>query len=118
MMDNVKACPFCGSEDIRIARYSDSEGGYLAVECRNTECLVSVSGATKAEAVERWNSRAGDSPALKACAFCGSPAYLHTHVDEDTGETDYTVNCTGCKAQSISDTDKQAVIARWNKRKS
>ena len=118
MMDDVKACPFCGSEDIRIARYSDSEGGYIAVECKNLECQMSISGATKAEAIERWNSRAGDSPALKACAFCGSPAYLHTHVDEDTGETDYTVNCTGCKAQSISDTDKQAVIARWNKRKS
>lgn len=34
------------------------------------------------------------------------------YVDEYTGKTDYTVNCTNCEAQSIRDTDKQAVIAR------
>ena len=115
-MDNVKACPFCGSEDIRIARYSDSEGGYIAVECRNTECQMSVSGVTKAEAIERWNSRAGDSPALKACPFCGSPAEISRN-DSDY-EPMYTVNCSNseCQAQTVSSSDVQDVTAIWDKR--
>lgn len=57
-MDELKPCPFCGSdEDIRVvSEYSEAFYVYC-LTC--TSC--GPSGATSQEAIEAWNRRTGDS---------------------------------------------------------
>ena len=58
-MVNLKPCPFCGSENVRVRDYSDPMIYYYFVICK--ECK-SKSGnfGIKEKAIEAWNRRAED----------------------------------------------------------
>lgn len=61
MVDELKPCPFCGSEDVTIKEIM-SDCGYQSwweLKCANDEacgCSVSNSG-TKEEVIKKWNKR-------------------------------------------------------------
>ena len=60
-MENLKPCPFCGTEDIGISRVyidpisSDSPPDEVHVGCNG--CGIGYTEETEEEAVESWNTR-------------------------------------------------------------
>ncbi len=49
----IKRCPFCGSDDVRIEE--DCPTGFTEVYC--ADCGVSITRAHEAEAINAWNKR-------------------------------------------------------------
>ena len=119
-------CPHCGGT-AHLANYiGGMHGSYaerralkdkaeVVVECR---CGIAIWGATTPqEAIKRWNMRAEDTPALKACPFCGSPANLVKGVPMWFGNDElYSVRCTNpkCRAEMIGSETAEQAIAMWN----
>lgn len=61
MNDELKPCPFCGSE-AKIERYDDCSLAY--VKCANSECLVeakTVFCRSIERAIQIWNTRPNES---------------------------------------------------------
>ena len=57
MSEEIKPCPFCGS-DTEVFFY---EIGYAYIECLNDECMaMGPDGNTKEEAIQKWNQRPYD----------------------------------------------------------
>lgn len=60
-MPELKPCPFCGSDDIRIGKYGDSEFGYdYGVLCYSCQSHTRYT-ENKKEAVEAWNRRTNNA---------------------------------------------------------
>lgn len=61
MKNELKSCPFCGSEGNAI-RIPGNFPEHYAVVCWNEECGASIGNysMTKDEAVAAWNRRAND----------------------------------------------------------
>ncbi|MBQ7577610.1 MAG: Lar family restriction alleviation protein [Synergistaceae bacterium] len=57
MSEQLKPCPFCGSEKVEL--YRDGKGDYF-INCKNCMCLVSGFYRTKRESLQVWNTRAED----------------------------------------------------------
>ena len=56
MDTKLKPCPFCGSENISIAK----PGGYWRARCEN--CRISISGYIRKDGlIESWNRRPDDA---------------------------------------------------------
>lgn len=62
MRETAKPCPFCGAQPMVVPWPGGGRTGHL-VRCFSTQCtaLPRTTGATKVEAVERWNRRAPDA---------------------------------------------------------
>lgn len=58
-MDNVRACPFCGTQDDVEAAYSEEDECYY-VQCLG--CNAAVANVTMVAAVTTWNTRNGEEP--------------------------------------------------------
>lgn len=58
---NEKACPFCGSDDLRISKNIESENGYIIAKATKVECLTCGVDGPKIAFVEdvlkAWNDR-------------------------------------------------------------
>ena len=54
-------CPFCGRKP-RVIIYHEMRPDQVIVGCQTNECAVNpwVLGATREEAIERWNIRKGE----------------------------------------------------------
>lgn len=64
-MSELKPCPFCGSEDIKISPpCNDAPEGDLSLDCWDVTCRYcgcsSPFAATEDEMFERWNKRIVD----------------------------------------------------------
>ena len=60
-MDELKKCPFCGSDAEVFVRYKDFEPKRNGVRCLNEACGAEIESAHQAEAVARWNRRYADT---------------------------------------------------------
>ena len=65
MSEELKACPFCGCEDVEVFHHPD-RGGMIGdswhVECGAEKCgNGTCHHETKAEAITAWNTRATDA---------------------------------------------------------
>lgn len=58
-MKELKNCPFCGSEDVRLYRYLEDEDYYTGVDCDGCSAHVEFWAyrSTGKEATEAWNRR-------------------------------------------------------------
>ena len=61
-MNQLKACPFCGSNDIEVKQYYN-DGWYWFVTCKN--CKAEKIHQFKGVAIQEWNTRPAED-ALKA----------------------------------------------------
>lgn len=53
-MEELKPCPFCGSDKAKIEELEDS----FNVQCGNYSCLAyGPDGETREKAIEAWNKR-------------------------------------------------------------
>ena len=53
------ACPFCGGENIGTITPSGGSGREILLCCSNADCTVQVWGKDRADAIAKWNRRAG-----------------------------------------------------------
>jgi Lar family restriction alleviation protein len=74
MDDELKPCPFCGSDEISHGHVDYGAQGYGNVECHTCDALVTAD--TEAEAIAVWNTRADDAELTR----------LHARVAELEGE--------------------------------
>lgn len=51
--NKLKACPFCGSDDVQIEE--DCPTGFTEIYCAN--CGVSLTRSHEAEVINAWNKR-------------------------------------------------------------
>lgn len=58
-MEELKPCPFCGSEHVSVRDYSDPMIYYHFVICKECNAKTGNFG-TKEKAIEAWNRRAED----------------------------------------------------------
>lgn len=62
----VKNCPVCNGTRITVdAAYGEGVTLPWYVECDGRHCFVAVHGATRADAIERWNTRPGEDEAYR-----------------------------------------------------
>ena len=62
MVNKLKPCPFCGKKPIVVKVEKFPRGYYWAIQCDRSNVIVyTKSHNTKKEAIEEWNSRAGDA---------------------------------------------------------
>lgn len=54
MIEELKCCPFCGSNDIEVKKYYD-DGWYWFVTCKN--CKAEKIHQFKGVAIQNWNTR-------------------------------------------------------------
>ena len=118
-MNELKYCPFCGSNNVHSAFYHFKDNGAKAViECRNCYCSSGYYDNLK-EAVAQWNTRI-HAPELKPCPFCGGAVHLKFYKcdGDDTPKEDVLahVECLNCHCSSISGSDFENVIDFWNSR--
>lgn len=61
-MTELKPCPFCGSENIKLNHYKVKENDWWYIVCPNCEIAMDPwrwnAGQTRMEAIEKWNRRA------------------------------------------------------------
>ncbi len=58
MSEELKPCPFCGSEDAYLYReVGDWNFGLWTVKCCSCEALVDSVSVNEDDAVEKWNTR-------------------------------------------------------------
>ena len=68
-MNELKPCPFCGGDDIKLYNspvYTGLDRDAWSVRCRDCDSRISVYD-TKAEAIEKWNTRP-EQPTLQDIA--------------------------------------------------
>lgn len=62
MSDELKPCPFCGSDELSHGWSAPGYDGSMStgnVECHNCNALIYTAGG-EAEAIAAWNKRAGE----------------------------------------------------------
>lgn len=52
-LNNAQPCPFCGSTKLTTSLWSEDNGEYIAISCK--QCNAEAPGKT-------WNDRAGEEP--------------------------------------------------------
>ena len=59
MKNELKPCPFCGSDDIDYGIMSGTMKGFDYIQCQNCGAEVrSINNGKYIEAIEAWNRRA------------------------------------------------------------
>jgi hypothetical protein len=60
-MNEIKECPFCGAKPLIEPWHGGARTKHM-VYCGNDYCFVGpqVTGETKSEAIERWNTRVNE----------------------------------------------------------
>ena len=59
-MYNLKPCPFCGSESVRIVSWGEEDGNTYWARCE--KCYVSTqSYFRKKDVIEAWNGRVNNA---------------------------------------------------------
>ena len=62
-MNELKPCPFCGSETLEMDKEDGQDFNSWYITCYNCDCQgVSRYGMTRDEAIKAWNMRAEDQP--------------------------------------------------------
>ena len=100
--DEIKPCPFCGSNVVGIKIYSPFE----LIFCPNCGATLSSVNAR-----EQWNNRTMEETRLKPCPICGEKPELYESYNGQS-----IVMCDKCQLSSIlCETSKEA-RALWNRR--
>ena len=103
-MEELKACPFCGSKDVNIEH--DPITGTYVVRCRACQCVVWQYYAFEEEAVAAWNKRADDRPRGQwmyaddehytseyKCSKCGAVHEFEWYAKLDDFYSNFCGNC-------------------------
>ena len=56
MSKDLKPCPFCGNENVKVYNSSDARYRQYNVKCK--KCGARICKSTLSEAIEAWNTRA------------------------------------------------------------
>ena len=127
MNNDLKSCPFCGNDMVRVINYVNFVGKTIhAIECKKCHAIIDFTEwdeygeplyKTKDEVITAWNSRTSDKiESIKPC-ICGS----HNIViaDSDCRNTYYkTIRyfllCTDCLQVGAPECSKELAISNWN----
>ncbi len=112
--EELKPCPFCGNEAIKVEKTRlDGEGRYYVYcprcEARGSEqyCAANAIGAWN----DVWNNADISLPELKSCPFCGAEGEF---INYDSSV--FWVQCVNCGSHGMQSETKRAAINAWNRR--
>ena len=96
-MNKLKPCPFCGSNNIRIA---GDRGGIRRIECMPVKgaCGANILAKTDDEAIVKWNTRPAPPVEPETCKTCGGSGTVDFEPDDIQG--DIQVPCPACKPEA------------------
>ena len=109
--EELKPCPFCGSEDIYVSR-SGLDDDASTICCKSCGAKSGLCD-DEATAINTWNTRF-DKPPLLPCPFCGSADV--SVLDAGRRNPSYYVGCESCGAVSCSYKDEPDAVKEWNRR--